>query len=320
MLVARLGFLLLAAAAVVLAFAVGHPGGAASAHPLAVFACPMHPEVAVREPGQCPICGMALEKVVTGRRGGDDGPGEQAAARGASATAEVGARAKAGQGGGLESGAGELGEMPATRGLSQAARFLTYGATPVHRRNLGGRAESAAWVEAGGGGDVSAVLFEDELETLGPHEPARFIAARAPGVAWPAHRAAEPPRRWHGATWRVRFHLDGPAPSLPVGASGWLERAVSRGPAPLVVLSSAVLQGSSGPYVLGLAADGGTFRRVPLATGRVVSGYTAVISGAGERELVLGLNTFSLDADRRLQVERRAAEAPDGASVDGRRR
>jgi hypothetical protein len=155
---------------------------------------------------------------------------------------------------------------------------------------------------------VSAVLFEDELGTLGPHEPATFVAARAPGVAFPAHRTDEPPRRWHGATWRVRFRLDGPAPSLRVGASGWLERPVSRSPA-LVVLSSAVLQASSGPYVLGLAADGRTFHRLPLATGKVVSGYTSVVSGANERELVLGLNTFSLDAEGRLQAERRAAEA-----------
>jgi hypothetical protein len=316
-LAARLGFLLLAAAAVALALAVGHRDGGASAHPLVVYACPMHPEVAAGEPGQCPICGMALEKVAAGRRGGDDEPSAAPPGAGAEATQH----AKAGQGGDDQSGPGDRGEMPATRGLSQAARFLTYGATPVHRRNLGATAaESPAWLE--GGGDVSALLFEDELATLGPHEPATFVAARAPGVALPAHRASEAPRRWHGATWRVRFHLDGPAPSLRVGASGWLARSVSRGPAPLVVLSSAVLQASSGPYVLGLAADGRTFHRFPLATGKVVSGYTSVLSGARERELVLGLNTFSLDADGRLQAERRAAEAGprphDGATMTGR--
>ena len=28
----------------------------------AAFTCPMHPEVAATEPGQCPICGMTLLK------------------------------------------------------------------------------------------------------------------------------------------------------------------------------------------------------------------------------------------------------------------
>jgi hypothetical protein len=304
-LAARLGFLLLAAAAVALALAVGHRDGAASAHPLSVYACPMHPEVAAREAGPCPICGMALEKVAAGLGASVAGEARQ--------DAEARPDVKAGQDVEVQSGPRDRGEMPATRGLSQAARFLTYGATPVHRRVLGATApESPAWLE--GPGDVSAVLFEDELGTLGPHEPATFVAARAPGVAFPAHRTDEPPRRWHGATWRVRFRLDGPAPGLRVGASGWLERAVSRAPA-LVVLSSAVLQAASGPYVLGLAADGRTFRRLPLATGKVVSGYTSVVSGANERDLVLGLNAFSLDAEGRLQAERRAAEALGAAGI-----
>jgi hypothetical protein len=316
-LAARLGFLLLAAAAVALALVVGHRDGAASAHPLALYSCPMHPEVAARGPGRCPICAMALEEMAAGRQeGGDDEPGGLHADREARAVAGAGPHTEAkqdpgaGQGADVQSGPGDRGEMPATRGLSQAARFLTYGATPVHRRVLGAAApESPAWLE--GGGDVSAVLFEDELGTLGPHEPATFVAARAPGVAFPAHRTDEPPQRWHGSTWRVRFRLDGPAPALRVGASGWLARAASRAPA-LVVLSSAVLQAASGPYVLGLAADGRTFHRLPITTGKVVSGYTSVVGGAGERELVLGLNTFSLDAEGRLQAERRAAGALGG--------
>ena len=37
---------------------------AASAYTAAVYTCPMHPEVRQAEPGNCPICGMALEPVV----------------------------------------------------------------------------------------------------------------------------------------------------------------------------------------------------------------------------------------------------------------
>src|SRR3989338_3002145 len=32
--------------------------------PLAVYTCPMHPEIRSRTPGPCPICGMALEAAV----------------------------------------------------------------------------------------------------------------------------------------------------------------------------------------------------------------------------------------------------------------
>lgn len=28
-----------------------------------LYRCPMHPEVVRKEPGRCPICGMALEKI-----------------------------------------------------------------------------------------------------------------------------------------------------------------------------------------------------------------------------------------------------------------
>src|SRR5262245_28329741 len=35
------------------------PSGPAG--PIREYTCPMHPEVVQREPGSCPICGMALE-------------------------------------------------------------------------------------------------------------------------------------------------------------------------------------------------------------------------------------------------------------------
>jgi Cu+-exporting ATPase len=34
-----------------------------TAAPAGQFTCPMHPEVLQDEPGDCPICGMALEPV-----------------------------------------------------------------------------------------------------------------------------------------------------------------------------------------------------------------------------------------------------------------
>ena len=35
-----------------------------------IYTCPMHPEIRQEGPGNCPICGMALEPVTAGVEGG----------------------------------------------------------------------------------------------------------------------------------------------------------------------------------------------------------------------------------------------------------
>lgn len=277
-LAARLGVLLLVGLVAVWALVLGQrpPGqGQAAGH----YACPMHPEVVARAPGQCPACGMAVEPVELG----------------------PGARPLAGE---PLTGAVEVPEMRA-QSPSQAGRFLSYGIAPVHRRALAATTESAAWLDAQGG--VVAVLFADELRDLGRDERGLFVAARAPGVALAVERAEGPAVHWRGSMWRVRFRFrsGGPPKGLRVGATGWLERP-SAGRGSLVVLSSAVLQASTGPYLLAIAADRRTYRRQPIITGKVASGYTVVVSGASERDLVFGHNAFSLGAH--LQTQRRRHE------------
>src|SRR5690242_6483600 len=56
----RVALVALAAGAVVAAFAVSRGGTAPSARR---YVCPMHSEVTSSRPGDCPICGMALEEV-----------------------------------------------------------------------------------------------------------------------------------------------------------------------------------------------------------------------------------------------------------------
>jgi hypothetical protein len=261
---ARLGLLLLVALAAVWALVLGQ--GQAAGH----YVCPMHPEVAARAPGQCPVCGMALEQREVAPPG-------------------------------MLNQAGEADARPI-----QAAGFLSYGPAPVHRRPLTANAESPAWLDAQGG--VTALLFEDELRDLGRKAHGSFFAARFPGAALAVERAEDPPIHWRGSMWRVsfRFRAGAPPRGLRVGATGWLEWP-SPGRQSLVVLSSAVLQARAGPHLLVSSPDQRSYRSQPIATGRLVSGYTVVVSGARERDLVFGLNAFSLDAQAQLQAQRRAA-------------
>ena len=256
---ARVGILLLIAAAAVWALVPGQPRGGGQGGAIGHHACPMHPEVTARGPGQCPVCGMALARV------------------------------------------GQLEGGPV-----QAERFAGSGIAPVHRRALTETAESPAWLDGQGG--VTAVLFGDELRDLGQKERGSFFAARAPGAAMPIERAEASPVRWHGSRWLVRFRFrsGGPPSGLRVGATGWVERR-SGGSQSLVVISSAVLQAEAGPYLLAVSPGRRSYRRQPIATGQLSSGYTVVVSGASERDLVVGVNAFSLDAHAQLQARHRTA-------------
>ena len=52
----------------------GEPAVVAGAVAAGDWTCPMHPEVRSYGPGDCPICGMALERVSAGL---DDGPNQE---------------------------------------------------------------------------------------------------------------------------------------------------------------------------------------------------------------------------------------------------
>ncbi|HZU83415.1 MAG TPA: heavy metal-binding domain-containing protein [Polyangiaceae bacterium] len=62
-LAARILLLVVAAGAVAVSIVVGRARDRAAAESSARYTCPMHPEVTAGVPGECPICGMALEPV-----------------------------------------------------------------------------------------------------------------------------------------------------------------------------------------------------------------------------------------------------------------
>ncbi len=263
--VGRALLLLLAVGAVVSAFVLGrgHDGEAGSFG--GPYACPMHPEVTSRGPGECPVCRMALERVSAGRR--------EAAATGPA----------------VDSAAysfPESADRPSYKLIANARR-LTFAGT----------VRAPAWVEAGG--LVRAILYEDELAGLGPGEPARFFRAALPAAGVEVRRIAGPPARWGPSTSRVDFRVAARAPALEAGDVGWVQLA-ARSRDLLAVPTSAVLVSSQGPYLLVAATDGRTFSRRSVEIGQVIAGFAVVVSGLSEDEPVVVGNTFFLDAERRL--------------------
>jgi len=190
-------------------------------------------------------------------------------------------------------------------GAGAAAKSVIYGAAPVHRRVLADGLVASAWVDEHG--DVWAILYKDELEALIERRQASYVSAAAPHPTMEVHLADAPPTRWDQATWRVRLQHQGA--ELPAGA-GHIE--LSGGPREsLVVLAPAVLRGPDGPYVLALSPDRRTFGKRAIETGRTSAGFSVVVAGATEGELVVSMNAFTLDAERRrLDVETREVARP----------
>ncbi len=270
---ARVALLLLAACAFMAALALARRDDRRSLSP---YVCPMHPQFAALSPGECPICGMALE------------PAEP---RETSASAADGSPAGA----------------PAPMAISFAALasdatpFLSYAAAPIHRHALRGEPRVPAWVASGT--LAAALLYQDEVDSLARDDRGSFSTMAEPSRRVGVRRAPDPPSPWDASTWIVYFHIDAATPSLRPGTLGFIE-LVGKPRDSLVVLSDAVLHSGEGPYVLALLPGRGAFGQQPIKTGKVSSGYTVVASGAGERDLVVGVNAFSLDAERVLRSSR----------------
>ncbi len=166
----------------------------------------------------------------------------------------------------------------------------------ARRRIFSHELRAPAWLQ--GEGVVQALLYHDEIATLAPGERGTFLPLAAPGARFEVHRAgAQAP--WDASTAMIDFQLEGKAPGLRVGTTGWLELA-ARPREALVVPQTAVLQSSDGPYVLAASADGRTFTRRPVRIGRTLFGLTAVISGLSEGEWIASRSAFFLDAEARL--------------------
>jgi hypothetical protein len=177
---------------------------------------------------------------------------------------------------------------------SEAARFVSYGRGPVQRRTLRSPLDAPAWVDDAA--LISALLYEDELRALGGGA-ATFEAAAGPCLAVIA--LAESAVRWDHVRWQVKFRAEDALATPAAGSVGRLRAALAPREV-LVVLSAAVLPSAEGPAVLVVSPDRRGVTRRPVELGRAFSGYTSVLSGMAEGELVIVMNAFFLDAERRL--------------------
>jgi Heavy metal binding domain len=245
------------------------------------YVCSMHSEVGATSAGDCPICGMALEKV---------GARDRQTAAAAAGPPEVPVSAT------------DL--LSAPRPGVPPPRYST---DLVRRHVLDRELHAPAWVEATG---VAALLYNDELAALQSNELALFFPAAAPNLAVQVRAAAGPATPWDRSTSVVHFRLASRCgtQALRQSAAGWVKLA--RKPREiLVVPAAAVLQGTEGPYLFALSADHRTFTRRAIEIGKVTSGFTAVVAGVSPGELVISINAFFVDAERRLRAERRATSA-----------
>ena len=166
----------------------------------------------------------------------------------------------------------------------------------VRRRVFTHTLHAPAWLERPR--MVRALLYDDEIKTLTPAEPALFYPT-GPGPRVDVRLATGLATPWDASTSLIEFHVEGVDPKLPIGTAGWVELA-NRPRSALVVPSSSILQVNEETYVLTVSGDGRAFAKRPVHIGKTVFGLTTVVSGLYERERVAARSVFFLDAERKL--------------------
>lgn len=270
--VLRIALAALAAGAVVAAVLVSRDGTAPAERR---YVCPMHSEVRSPHAGDCPICGMALEEIDEVDAAHHVAVPDDPAATGAQDIA-----------------------LTALRASEEARRLLRFSVAPARRNVIPG--EVFAPAIAGADGTITARLYRDELATLAADERAEFIPAASPDAPIRVQRGAKEPAV-HATLADVAFQPEPGAPPPPADQIGWIKLAFKSRDM-LVVRASSVIHGADGPYVLVFSAQKGNLTRRKVELGKEWEGMTAIVGGVRDKEFVVMGDTFSFDAERRLQA------------------
>jgi hypothetical protein len=158
----------------------------------------------------------------------------------------------------------------------------------------------------GDDGAITALFYDDQIQSLDRDEPGTLALTRAPGTTFAVRRTGDPVVPWDRSTSQVRFRVEGGggrsvARGAPVpGQVGWVELA-QKARNVVAVPASAVLQSPEGPYVLAWAG-GGRFEKRPIEIGETFlkHGFAVVLGGLKLHDRVVSRAAFFLDADRRL--------------------
>ena len=264
-LAARVLLLLLAAGVAAIGFVLSTKDVDAVGEASLSYVCPMHPEVRASSPdAECPICHMALEPIAS--------------------------RPPATQ---RSDGDGERPAFPLAAGAElRSVRDVTHAQVRVSARDM----RAPAWLESP---DVGvALLYRDESALLAPNEDGRFFPAAGQAGGIDVRLTGDVPVRRDGAMSLVRFHVQASA-ALEPNQTGWLQLS-GRLRKDLEIPYSVVIQSPAGPYVLIVAADNRTLTKRPIEIGRVRFGYASVLAGVNDKDRIAAMNTFFLDAERRI--------------------
>ena len=263
-----------------LAFVLARQHDRVAANSGGPYLCPMHVEATSDKPGECPICGMGLVKAGAFMR--DSAPSrEDTAPEDTIAAAQILSRAA----GGL------------------APNLLGYYPSPLRQHVLRYEVFAPAWLETAT--SLAVLVYRDQVPALEPAERAGFSPTADPGAEVEVHLGPGPTVAWDRSLSLVHFSMAAAVPGMQRGTVGWVKFA----PKPRqmqVIPAGAVLEGAEGPYVLVVSRGEGRATKRPVEIGRIVTGLAAVVSGLDLRELVVSVNAFFWDAERRLQAERRA--------------
>ncbi|WXA96328.1 hypothetical protein LZC95_05690 [Pendulispora brunnea] len=162
-----------------------------------------------------------------------------------------------------------------------------------------------AWVEDDG--LVSAIFYNEQLESLGAGEKGTFAPTADPKSRMTVQRALDAPIPWDKSSTRLRFHL---TRTLVPGVVGWV--ALARKPQKrLTVPTSAILHAPDASYVLVVGSDGSTFEKRPVELGETFrpSDTTVVLSGLYAEERVVARAAFFLDTELRSSERTAKQEA-----------